>query len=454
MGIRDQAYWIRSGITTIIDKIALQLLRFGSFYLLVRGLSKEAYGIWLLFLAICAFVEVARIGLIQNALVKYLAIARSSQYGKITSASLLINMSLTALSVTLLYGLSVAYPLFWELPLLGNLLLIYMITTVVLIPFFQFLAILMANMDFKGVLIGNLVREGLFFLYVLCCFFFPRATGGLYVLNLALFQIIAAFVATGVIFFRSWRFLKFSLQIERRWIRKLLNFGKFAFGTSLGAMILKTIDQLMLGVLISPVAVALYGICIKIANLVEIPTQALAEVVFPKSTQRIHEEGSHAARHLYERSVGAILALILPCILVVGLVPGWVIRVIAGESYLEAAPLLRWVLLYMLFVPFARQFGVIVESLGRPQDNFYFVVVGSLLNIIFNWLFITLFGLYGAVYGTLLSFGLMVLGNQIYLWKKLEVSFWGTWKHILGFYREFWRLGQGWLKKTLNQSEA
>ena len=454
MTLRDRAYWIRSGLLSLMDKVGIQLLRFGSFYLLVRGLSKEDYGIWLLFLAICAFIEVARLGLVQNAAVRYLSVAKGNTYAVINTAALVINVIIALVSLVLVYGIIISYPLVWYAPALKNLLLVYLINTVILIPFFHFMCVQKSNMDFRGVTVANLVREGLFFLYVVACVIFPEKSGGLFLLNLALFQVVATALATLVALGFSAKYMQMRFLIDRRWMRKLFKFGKYSFGTSMGAMLIKNIDQFMLAGLLSPVAVAVYGICIKIANLVEIPTQTLSEIAYPKGAKRIHKEGISAARHLYERSVGVILAMIIPCIIFVWAFPEWIIMIIAGDQYLEAVPILRLTMLYTLFIPYARQFGMIMDALGRPAVNFYFVIVGSLLNIILNAWLISLFGIYGAVYGTLISYILIVIGNHIYLRKYLKVTVWGTFFHTQSFYVDSFNLGIGFIKQRLNKSEA
>ncbi|MEZ4847758.1 MAG: hypothetical protein R3B93_03850 [Bacteroidia bacterium] len=57
---------------------------------------------------------------------------------------------------------------------------------------------------------------------------------------------------------------------------------------------------------------AIYGTAIKITNLVEVPTQSIAAIVFPQSARRIENEGRESVKRLYEKSVGVILALIIP----------------------------------------------------------------------------------------------------------------------------------------------
>ncbi len=448
-------YWFKSGSYTLFERLSLQLFRFGGFYLLVRAFTREEFGVWVLFLIINAFVEMARVGLIQNALLRYLAPARPEQFGLINTASLALNVALTLLSVAFLLLLAEVYPVFWDMPLLENMLRLYAITTVVLIPFFQFNFIQQANQDFRGIFYSNFAREGLFFCYVLYGYFAP--VRALDLVDLAAFQIVAALAGAGLSFWLARRYSVFAPRLNPVWFGRLLTYGKYAVGTNTSSMLIKSLDQLMLGSLLGPAAVAVYGTAVKVANLVEIPTQAMAAVVFPVSARRIRTEGKPAVKLLYEKSVGAILALILPGLALIWFLPAWTLRFIAGEAYLEAAPILQVTLLYALFVPFARQFGTIMDSIGRPRINFLFVFCSALLNAGFNYMLILSYGTIGAAYGTLITYSMLFVANQIVLYRELRVSTLQVFRYLFRFYgRAFFLLiarpRQGW--ERLNSDAA
>ena len=437
-----------------MEKFALQVFRFGSFYLLVRHLSREAYGVWLIFLAISAFIEVARIGLVQGAMVKFIAESDEHDQGKIATASLAINITVTLCSILLLLALAEIYPYFWNAPLLGKMLRIYIATTILLTPFFHFNYLQQANLSFRGIFWSNFAREGLFFVYILGCFVLPQFHAGLELVSLARFQVIAAGVGMGFAVFHGRKFIQGSLKLEWNWVRELFNYGKFAFGTSMGTMLIKYIDQFMLGALLTPAAVAVYGIGVKIANLVEIPTQAIADIVFPQSAKRMAREGPESVRYLYEKSVGVIIAMILPCMIFIWIFPVFVIRLVAGDQYLDAVNVLRLVLVFALFVPYNRQFGTIMDSIGKPRINFYFVLLGVVLNVGFNYVFIRQFGVMGAVYATLLTYIVIFILNQIILFRELGVKLRRTLFFARQFYGESLSMGMGILKQQLSRSKA
>jgi len=439
MKLTRSSYWLKSGAYTFLEKFSLQLFRFGSFYLLVRGLTKEHFGIWTLFLIISALVEVTRIGLVQNALVKYLTATPNERVrGRINTASLILNMLITSISVLMLFALAGTQEYFWDLLLLEELLYLYIFTTIALIPFFQFNFIQQANFDFRGIFWSNFARQGFFFVYVLYCYFNPEYPFKL--LHLAAAQIVAALFGSVVAYWLARPYLRFSARLDLNWVRWLFSYGKFVVGTNLGSMFNKSIDQLMLGVMINPVAVAMYGTAVKVTNLVEVPTQSIAAIVFPKSAQQAEAEGTRSVRHLYEKSVGVILALIIPGIVFVVLFPDFVLRFIAGERYLDTRPVLQVTMLYGLFVPFARQFGTMMDAIGKPKLNFYLVLISALLNAVFNYLLIGQFGVIGAAYATLTTFIILFVANQVVLHRELGVRPHFAFLYALKVYRNGFQL--------------
>ncbi|MEZ4885981.1 MAG: flippase [Chitinophagales bacterium] len=419
----QRSYWVKSGLLTILQRLSVLMFGLGSLFLMLRGMSKEDFGIWALFLAVISFLEVGRNGLIQNALVRFMAACTEGEeedYAKISTASLFINVVLTLFSMILLVVFAKPLSILWNAPILAQMFPIYAITTALLLPFFHFSCVQQANFTFSGLFWSSFVKQGLFFFYVLVTYF----TGmDLTLINLCLVQIATAILGglTAYLFVRP--YLQFSKKIDWEWVKTLFNYGKYVFGTNLSAMLYKSIDKVMLG-FVSPAFVAVYDLAIRINNLVEVPTFSIATIVFPKGAQRMKTEGKPAMKELYEKSVGTILALILPCVLFILIFPEVIITILAGEKYLDAVGILQLTVLYGLFIPFANQFGTVLDAMGKPKINFRFVVLGAFLNAIFNYgfIFILQYGLIGAAYGTLCTYGIMFVLNQWVLRKELNVS--------------------------------
>ena len=193
---------------------------------------------------------------------------------------------------------------------------------------------------------------------------------------------------------------------------------------------------MMLGIL-SVSAVAIYDLAIRINNLMEVPIAAMASIAFPQTAKKMENEGKEAVKEIYENSVAAVLCLIIPAIIIIQLFPSQIIYIIAGNSYLDTVPVLRITALYGLFVPFARQFGTVFDAIGKPKISFYFVVLGAILNLIFNYFLIAKIGIMGAAYASLITLFIIFIGHQTYLYKHLNVSLKKIFIQIFLFYFKF-----------------
>ncbi len=444
---------MKSGLLTILQRLSVLVFGLGSLFLMLRGMSKEDFGTWALFLAVVSFLEVGRNGLIQNALVRFMAACgmdEKEEYAKISTASLFINVMLTLLSMLLLVVCAKPLSLLWNAPDLMVMFPIYALTTALLLPFFHFNCVQQANFTFAGIFWSSFVKQGLFFVYVLVAY----STGfGLALIDLCWVQVGTAILGGITAYFYARPYNLFSKKIDWYWVKRLFNYGKFVFGTNLSAMLYKSIDKVMLG-FVSPAFVAVYDLAIRINNLIEVPTFSIATIVFPKGAQQMKTEGKPAMKRLYEKSVGTILALILPCVLFILLFPELIITILAGEKYLDAVGILQLTVLYGLFIPFANQFGTVLDAMGKPKINFRFVVLGAILNIVTNYTFIFVlqYGLIGAAYGTLCTYGIMFVLNQWVLYKELKVNVLNVFPSMIQAYIEGFNMAKELYTKYLQNN--
>ena len=63
-----------------------------------------------------------------------------------------------------------------------------------------------------------------------------------------------------------------------------------------------------------------------------------------------------------------------------------------------------------------------INAINKPKVNFQLMLVTFLLNVVFNYIFISNYGLLGAAYGTLLAYLVSFVANQIILKKYLSIN--------------------------------
>ena len=433
MKLFRQSYWLKSGAYVFMQRLSTLLFGFGAFFFLIRALPKDEFGAWALYLSISAIVEMAKNGLVQNGLVKYLAADEKGNDAQIITASLVLNL---LLSLLVAIGIALLAPLMARLlntPMLEGMLYWYILNLFLLIPFSQLSFIQQANFDFRGIFFSNIVRQGLFFVFVVALFFFSLP----YQLEwLIIVQGVGILLGGIFSYFFAKKYVHLQSSISWPWVQRLFHYGKYVFGTNVSSMIMKSTDQLMLGALAGPVAVASFNVAARATNFVEVPSFTMASIVFPKSAAKGQKEGPAAIKRLYEKSVGAVHAVLLPVVLLVLFFPELIILIIAGKDYMDSALLLQVVVVYCLFIPFSRQFGTIMDSVGKPHLNFWLICLLALLNVILNYFLISAYGVMGAAFATLFTYFIGFIANQLILYRFYRISTFQVFKEMWSFYRQ------------------
>lgn len=415
-----QSYWVKSGFFALIGKSSSTIFGFLNFFLLVRTLSPEDYGTWILFTLVCGILEMLKAGFIGNPLIRFASGEKGEKYTEIISSALLLNAIITVVQIGVLYAISGILVSFWEAPRLDALFKVYMISMVLLIFQSHYGYLLPANFNFKGGLWINLIRQLTTFFFLIAAFLFKIDYS---LLDLAITQLIGVFLSTIVSFIVSKEYASFlSFSISKNSLKRLSGFGKYTFGTTLSSTILKSVDSWMLGSLVSKAAVGYYNPAIRLSNLFEIPTTTLTSIAFPQLVNRIKKEGEASAKHLYEKSVGYITAMTLPLVLFVIIFAEPVILIIAGKDYLPSVDILRITMLYGLLIPFNRQVGITLDALNKPHMNFLIVVRDTVMNTVLNYLFIKQWGLIGAALATFTTYFVTLIWNQYYINKLVGVK--------------------------------
>ena len=426
-------YWLRSGLLNVLQNFSGVFFGFASFYFLVRVLTKEHFGTWTLFMSITTILEIIRSGLIQNALIKYISSSKKEQHPEIISASFTISGLLTLACIVANFIFAQQLAALWKSPELVHMLYTYNILFFFTGILTQFNCVEQANLSFSGIVLTNFIRQFSLFSYILIYFI---AGFKIQLVNLIYVQIFSVALSCIIAYFHVKPHFSISLKLYPEWIKKLFNYGKYAFGTSISSILSGTIDQMMLGALLSTAASGAFNIAVRITNLFDIPTNAVAAIVFPQSAKRMETEGKEAIKYLYEKSVGTILAILVPGLFVLYFCSGYVVHFIAGAKYEDSVPLLRVTLLYCLFIPYGRQFGTILDSIGRTKLTFYIVLITASLNLGLNYVFISRFGVIGAAYATLVSNIVGFAIGQYILKKELQVNVFRTFAYAYAFYPE------------------
>jgi len=425
-------YWVKSAFFTIAQRLSVPLFGVGSFLILIRSLNEEEMGTWVLFINITTIIEVVRNGLVKGAIVRFYNISSEKYLVEIKTASLIINIAYTIITLLFLMLGARLLSLWLNTPHMEYMFYFYSITAILFIPFSHFEFIQNSNMKFKGIFYSYATKQGCFFLLI--AFGIILLQESFSVIHLVIFQSIGMMMGTVISYFSSRKYLSNTFIIRREWISKLWHFGKYGLLTNLSNSFLTTTDHLLIGGIVSTSSVATYNAAMRITNFLVMPSIAIADIIYPKSVKAQTITGLQEVKNLYEKAVGATLVPIIPIFFFILAFPDIIIELLAGARYLDSIPILRITVFEIIILPFLIQFGIVMNSINNPRLNFYFVLSLSCFNLLTNIFFVLQFGIIGAAFATLLSYFIGLITTQIILNRLIGSSLKNIIINMLMFY--------------------
>jgi O-antigen/teichoic acid export membrane protein len=195
--------------------------------------------------------------------------------------------------------------------------------------------------------------------------------------------------------------------------------------------------------LMNSVYVAYYDVAARINNLIDIPTTATADIVFPQSARAYHNEGPERVKYIYEKMVGILIGLVLPVSIIVFIFSKQIVLIIAGQKYIEAGTIIRIAMLYAFMRPIQNQAANILNSMNKPKTTFFLNLSILTVSLILNYLLIKNMGFLGAAYGSILT-TIFSLALTYYLLKKsINVTVPDIFKQTILFYGKMFNKTKG-----------
>jgi len=400
-------------------------------------------GAWALFLAITTVFETTKTSLLKNAHIRYVSTTdEEGEKTTIASSSLLINASISIIFIILIAffsgvlsswlhaGPDLATSLKWFIPGL-----------VCMIFFSHMEAIQQSHLDFKGVFAGYFVRQILFFALIF----------GTWILHirfsvpwLAVYQSISIAVGTLVITAFSRKYIVGRFDPTWAWMKRIVSYGGYIFAGGLLSNIFANVDQFMVASFkFSNAWVANYSAAFRLNQVVDIPSYAAAEVIFPKVSKASVQEGPGKVRYLYEKMVAILLSFTIPTAIIVICFPKLVIFLIAGKNnYAEAAPILQLYMVAGLLRPMQHQGANLLNSIGKTRLCFIINAVSLGVYLIINYICLSMIGSYGSAVATMITSLLGAICWYFIIKKEIGAVLPTIARHIIGYYKFFFNYGK------------
>lgn len=203
----------------------------------------------------------------------------------------------------------------------------------------------------------------------------------------------------------------FKLDWQRA--RELLDFGRWVAGSNLVVYLLFQGDDLIVGKMLGPVALSLYQMAYRFANLSVTQVAHVAnQISFPMLARLQHNP--HEMRRVYIQTLDLVLLCVLPLNVVLWVTAPSIIELLLGSAWLPAVPALQILTLFTAARTVLGTFSGLFQALGVPEELFRVSLIQLLVMALLICPFIWIFGLEGAaITVTLASFTGLIRAGQI-----------------------------------------
>lgn len=429
------SYWIRSAFYAFLQRFSLTFFGFINFVILIRSLSKPEMGAWALFLAITSVFETTKSNLLKNAHIRFVSQSEEAEdRSAIAASSFVINAIVNLIFILLILffserislllhaGKELAITLRWFIPGLAGM-----------VVFSHMEAVQQSHLDFKGNFAGYLVRQTSFFIAIAIHAIFNIPFSLQF---LAIYQSGSILLGCIVLFLYTRKYFYFRFNVSRKWIRQILGYGGYIFSSGLVGNIFANVDQFMTASFLNSSSVAYYSAASRINGLIDIPSFAAAEIMFPKVSNAAARSGNEKVKYMFERMVAILLCFTIPAAIFIIIFPGFIITVIAGKQYEAAAIILQLYMITGILRPMQNQSANILNSIGKPGLCLLINAVSLATCLAVNYICLLKIGFYGAAVGTLITCILGSIAWHLVMRKQIGAEL----KNIVKYMGDSYRL--------------
>jgi stage V sporulation protein B len=212
-------------------------------------------------------------------------------------------------------------------------------------------------------------------------------------------------------------------RIGRGLIRSMVWFGLFMFISTIGNLVIRHTDVLLLTWLTDLESVALYSAAHPTANLVTYLTGAIATVMLPLSSEMWTKNKKSVLRKGTQFLIKYSFLVLAPAVVVMLVFPKTILVILFGWEFRGASVALQVLSVGAIFAGLALITVNILAGIGRPKLNSRNVIIAVIVNIACNLVLIPVLGIVGAALGTLISFGVWALLSFYHVKRYLKFRF-------------------------------
>lgn len=309
----------------------------------------------------------------------------------------LVNELLSILTITTLFG-SLFYFILFLLTkdiFLKKLLSIYFISILLNFISFEWFYIGIENQEYitKRNLLIKIISAILIFIFV-------KESKDIYLY--AGILVLATAGSNIYNFINLKKHMKLKL-VKYKEYKKHLKSLFFLFASSLATTLAYNLDSIMIKNIIGDLELGYYTLALKFGRLPLVIGTTLIGVLSPRLNNLLSQGKKKEFYNVWNKGINIMFIFYIPCLIGMWLISKSLVLIFGGNQFLPAVNIFKVFSVYILIMGFAVSTGVALSTHRRDKEYFISVMSGSILNVIFNIIFIPKIGAVGAAIATLIT---------------------------------------------------
>lgn len=207
------------------------------------------------------------------------------------------------------------------------------------------------------------------------------------------------------------------------------------FAMACATTIYTNLDTVMLGFMKTNVDVGYYNAAVKIKNILLGLVTSLSAVLLPRVSYYVEKGLMDEFKNICRKALNFAVLVAIPFSVYFIYFAKYAIFFLSGEDFAGAILPMQIIMTTVFFIGITNILGIqILVPLGEEKKVLYSVVVGAVVDLILNFIFIPIMGASGAALGTLVAEAAVLVFQLIVLWDRIKQSIFSIqyWKILLG----------------------
>ena len=207
-----------------------------------------------------------------------------------------------------------------------------------------------------------------------------------------------------------------SEEIEVLPLKKMLKISLPLMFAQSVQFIMAWTDKLMLGNMLGPESVGVYGVAFRFSMGVSITLMAINSIASPKFAEKFSNNDISGMGKVAMQSAKLIFWTTIPLASIILIFPKFFMG-IYGSEFLIGVVVLRWLILGRVVNALSGSVGNLMQMTGQQNNYMKILMAGSIINVTLNYILIPIYGIKGAAFASVCSLSFWNL-TMVYMVKK------------------------------------